>query len=192
MALGSLLLAVKAWATGLCRRRLPESLEELLHKSTLQKVCHRDVLHNRMDVVIKLTMSLKMTKKQGSTNYTYAGQRRLLEIVQAILPTCKTGWEVVTAAYNATETTSWNRRGCISLRRKFTSLNEEYKDAQAPRVDPPQLATDAKMARVLIQRRVYQDNNQVLSYWGGCLALRYSTASLRTDDIQHGNTIKSF
>ncbi|KAG3059947.1 hypothetical protein PC121_g13731 [Phytophthora cactorum] len=88
-----------------------------------------------MSVVIKLTMPLKMTEKQGSTNYTYAEQRRLLEIVQAILPTCKTDWEAVAEAYNATDTTSWKRTGCISLRRKSTSLNKEYYDVQARGVD---------------------------------------------------------
>ncbi|KAG6959101.1 hypothetical protein JG688_00010229 [Phytophthora aleatoria] len=92
----SLLRAVEACTTARCRRRLPgiaggvaavpykENSSEIdFMLLTASKVCYRDVLHNPMNVVIKLTMPLKMIKKQGSTNYTYAEQRRLLEIVQA-------------------------------------------------------------------------------------------------------------
>jgi hypothetical protein len=116
-------------------------------------------------VVIKLTMSLKMPKQQGSTNYTHAEQRRLLDVVRSVLPACKAEWEAVVASYNATEAATWKRRGLTSLltslRRKFTSLQDDQ--AKASSMNAPELAEDAKEIKVMIRQRVLLGKKRPLS-----------------------------
>ncbi|KAG7393437.1 hypothetical protein PHYPSEUDO_009641 [Phytophthora pseudosyringae] len=114
-----------------------------------------------MIVVIKLTMSLKMPKQQGSTNCTYAEQRRLLEVVRSVLPTCDADWEAVVTGYNATEAVSWKRRGLTSLRRKFTCLHDYQSKASG--MNPPELAEDAKAIKAMIKQRVLLGNKLPLS-----------------------------
>jgi len=110
-------------------------------------------------------MSLKMPKQQGSTNYTHAEQRRLLDVVRSVLPACKAEWEAVVASYNATEAATWKRRGLTSLltslRRKFTSLQDDQ--AKASSMNAPELAEDAKEIKVMIRQRVLLGKKRPLS-----------------------------
>ncbi|KAE9269079.1 hypothetical protein PR003_g31243 [Phytophthora rubi] len=65
---------------------------------------------------------LKMTKRQGSTNYSSGEMEHLLALVRQHLPATKPEWIDVSAAYNATKEPRWKRRGAVSLKRKFRSM----------------------------------------------------------------------
>ncbi|KAG2938593.1 hypothetical protein PC117_g11131 [Phytophthora cactorum] len=89
-------------------------------------------------------------------------QRRLVRIIRDALATCKSEWEVVATAYNTDRSQRCRRRRIVinSLRRKFISLQVEYKNTSARDLDPPELASTARSAKAMIDRQVLSGNKQ--------------------------------